>query len=408
MRGINASLVLSVMTVLVPILMQLFFIRYVSYYVDKEIYGKYVIFQTLVAALSYILIHWPFNAFDRFYNVSINKNKFINEFRTILLLSNGIGTVFIFFYGTLSSNYSFSNVLVLALYFWCLNFFLLEQKILLLNLQRGKYFYLKILESASKFCIPIIFYYLLKSVDGLLLGLFVGYLSLFVIVFGFKKVKFGFELNLKHYKEYFIYAYPYLFISFFSWGISFADRFFIEHYLDSKSVAIYALLAQAAGMGQVFVQIFSVYAYPEILKKYEISKDKALKLLFKSLKVLFCLFAFFTCAAIWLPRDVYFILISPNIINNDSYFLSFIYLMLGIFFTVLQTVLSTYFQLIKRLKILIFIYLFAFIVNLIGNTFIDVYGIVAAAISTFTAYVIIFMLQLWFLLLSSRKKFESH
>ena len=53
-----------------------------------------------------------------------------------------------------------------------------------------------------------------------------------------------------------------------------------------------------------------------------------------------------------------------------------------------------YLNLFKKLNILSYIYLIAFIVNIIGNLFIKDYGIIAAAISTLISYLVIIGLQM--------------
>jgi O-antigen/teichoic acid export membrane protein len=98
----------------------------------------------------------------------------------------------------------------------------------------------------------------------------------------------------------------------------------------------------------------------------------------------------------FLPIEIYEILIEKSLISQQYYFLTFFILIIGIFLTVFQTAISMYLQLFKKLNILAFIYVFAFIVNIIGNFYIKEYGILAAAISTFIAYVIILFLQLFY------------
>jgi hypothetical protein len=67
---------------------QFLYIRYVSYCVDKNIYGNFILLQTLIVALSYIFLQIPSQAYDRFYNEAKNKIEYINEFRTLLIFIN--------------------------------------------------------------------------------------------------------------------------------------------------------------------------------------------------------------------------------------------------------------------------------------------------------------------------------
>ena len=88
MRKISKGFLITIFSVALPVLMQFFFIRYMSYSVDKEDYGNFVLLQTLIAGLSTILLQMPSHSFDRFYNQSEDKITIINEFRTLLIFIN--------------------------------------------------------------------------------------------------------------------------------------------------------------------------------------------------------------------------------------------------------------------------------------------------------------------------------
>jgi len=72
-------------------------------------------------------------------------------------------------------------------------------------------------------------------------------------------------------------------------------------------------------------------------------------------------------------------------------------LILGVFLSVFQTSVSMYFVLYKKLHILVYINIIAFIVNIFGNLYISSFGIKAAAISTLCAYLILSFGQIIFL-----------
>ena len=158
MRKISKGFLITIFSVALPVLMQFFFIRYMSYSVDKEDYGNFVLLQTLIAGLSTILLQMPSHSFDRFYNQSEDKITIINEFRTLLIFINIISAFIIFIYSLFMQKFDFQILLIVYLYFALINNYTLNQKIFLLNLERGKFFYLKILEGISKFIMPIIFY----------------------------------------------------------------------------------------------------------------------------------------------------------------------------------------------------------------------------------------------------------
>jgi len=80
-------------------MLQFIYIRYVSYNIDEEVYGNFILLQTLIVALSYIFLQIPSQAYDRFYNEAKDKISYINEFRTILIFVNILSILLILLYG---------------------------------------------------------------------------------------------------------------------------------------------------------------------------------------------------------------------------------------------------------------------------------------------------------------------
>ncbi len=403
MKLINKSFFITVLTVFITILLQFIYIRYVSYQVNKEVYGNFILLQTLIVALSYIFLQIPSQAFDRFYNEAKDKVSYVNEFRTILIFVNILSIVVIFIYGYIMQKFSFEILAMIFVYFLLLNNYSFNQKVFLLNLDRKKYFCLKVLEAFAKFIMPIVFYAYFHTLLGFLGGIVIGYLISFLFLIKFmKNYPFDININIRNYKKYFLFAYPIVFVSIFSWGISFSDRYFIEYLRGTKDVAIYAILAQVAGIGQIIGQIYSMYVNPKVLKMYEENKKKGVQYLNKMLQKLFLIFIVLTIVAYKLPKDSYAILLEKSLIEQSYYFNTFIILVIGIFLTVFQTAISMHLTLAKKLYILAYINGIAFIVNIIGNFWIKEYGIIAAAVSTLLAYLVLNMGQIYYFLKEMR------
>lgn len=392
---LSKGFLISLATVLVPILFQFFYIRYISYHVDKVDYGNFVLLQTLIAGLSYIFIQIPSHAYDRFFNTAKDKIIFVNEFRTLLIFINVLSLIGIYIYGISVDKFSIEVLFVLFLYFILLNNYSFNQRIFLLNLDRKKYFLLRVFESLAKFILPLISYYLYPTLLGFLCGIVLGYLISIIILLAFLKgYPFKFVTNLTNLKKYLTFAYPMLLVSSCTWGISFSDRYFIEFMDSTKELGIYAILAQVAGIGQIFGQIFTIYINPKVLNLFEGNPSSALSLLNRSLRYIIFLFIMFAIVSYFLPSQIYSILIEQETIQNSYYFNTFYLLLIGIFVTVLQTCYSMYLNLYKRLDLLGYIYIVALIVNIGGNFFIMQYGIIAAALSTLCAYLIILFGQM--------------
>ena len=383
---------------------QFIYIRYVSYYVDKEVYGNFILLQTLIVALSYIFLQIPSQAYDRFYNEAKDKVNYINEFRTLLIFINVLSFFVVLLYGYIIKKFSFDILFIVFIYFFLLNNYSFNQKIFLLNLERKKYFYLKILEAFSKFIMPLIFYYFFYSLKSFLIGLIIGYFISFLLLVKFlKNCPFKININWSNYKKYFLFAYSIIFVSIFSWGISFSDRYFIEYLNGTKEVAIYSILAQVAGIGQIIGQIYFLYTEPKIFKEYSINPVYTFTLIKKYLFFLILIFIGLFIMALFIPKEIYYILIQPNIINNIYYYSTFLILLLSVFILILHSAHHMYFKLIKKLHILAIIYAIGFVFNLIGNIFIKEYGIMAAAISTLVANLVIFILQVVYILFYFKK-----
>lgn len=394
----NKALIITVLTVLIPVIIQLAFLRYVSYYVDKAIYGEYVILATFVYGLSQVFLSMPGQAFTRFYNSASDKTQFINEFRTYLIFINLLCIIFflIFFviYGSRFSNVTYISTYIL---FVLLSNYTLNQMVFLLSLDRHVYFILKIFEASSKYLFPLVIYYLYSTLESLICGIILGYcISFFLILYFLRNIPFNITVNLANFYKYIIFAYPIIFSAIFSWSISLSDRFFIDNYLTSEDVAIYAILNQFSGFAQVLAMIYGTYANPIILRAYEIKKKHGLKIFKKYLiyfsLTLLLLFIF----VLMLPKSLLAIIIEEKVIFNDYYYYTFIILFSGVILTVLQTAASMYFVLLKKLHIHAKIFVFAAIINFSLNFLIADYGIMAAAVSTLVAYIMLnILILLW-------------
>jgi O-antigen/teichoic acid export membrane protein len=387
---INNHFVITVFTVLIPMIFQFIYIRYVSYNVDKVLYGDFVLLQTFISALSLILLQIPSQAYDRFFNTTNDKTSYINEFRTMLIFINIISAFLVVIYGYIMKKFDNEVLVLILFYFFILNNYSFNQKIFLLNLERKKYFYLKVLEAFAKFSMPLIFYYFFHSLISFLIGIVLGYFFSFCFLIKFLK-NYPFQLNINwyNYKKYFLFAYPIIFVSIFSWGISFSDRYFIEYLSGTREVAIYSILAQVAGFGQIIGQIYTMYVNPKVLKLYEENKKKGILYLNNMLKKLAFIFIILSFIFYLIPIDIYSILIERSLLEKSYYFWTFYILIIGIFLTVFQTALSMHLILAKKLHVLSYVNGIAFIVNIVGNLWIKEYGIIAAAISTLMAYLVL-------------------
>jgi O-antigen/teichoic acid export membrane protein len=283
---------------------------------------------------------------------------------------------------------------LIFLNFILLNNFALNQKIFLLDLERKKYFCLKILESSAKYIFPVIIYSYFRTLESLLCGIVFGYgIAYIVLIYFLRNMKFYFLIKIKNIKKYISFAYPIIFVSIFTWGISFSDRYFVEYYRGTKEVAIYSLLAMVAGIGSIIGRVYFMYAEPKILKNYEKNSNETFQMLNRYLKFLIGVFLSLFLFAYFIPKEIYSILLEKDLVNNTYYFNTMMILLVATFVNILHIAHHMYLKLLHKLNILAYILFIAFIVNLFGNFFIKKYGILVGAVSTLTAYCVILILQ---------------
>ena len=261
----NKGLIVTIATVGIPMLIQLYYIRYISYNVSEDLYGRYVLLLTLAAAMSSILLTIPSAAFVRYFNETKDKGRFVNEFRTVLIPINIISLVFMLLYYSVMPQFDLYVVLMMYLYVVFQNNTSLNKQIVLQGLRRNNYFVISLVEKSSKYLFPLLIFYLYPSLDSLVGGLLVGVMVLTLIVYAYnRRYQFYFVFRWRRVKLYLKYAYPILFTSVFSWVIVFSDRYYIEYFVGSSYVGIYSLMAQVAAFSSVFNAIFSMYVNPII------------------------------------------------------------------------------------------------------------------------------------------------
>jgi len=388
----NSKIYYIILSVLIPIGMQFTYIRYISYNVDKEIYGNFILIQIIAVLFYTVFMTIPIKAYERFYNSSLDKFLYLNEFKTLAHFINIISAIILFIYWKISLKFSFEDIVILIYYISYTNLFLFTQKYFLLNMSYKDYFYNKILESSVKFVIPLIFYVYFQTLTSFLFGLTIGYVVLYyVTTISLREYKYNFIFIKDNFFKYIRFAYPVLFVSAFGWGISFSDRYFIEYYQGTEKVAIYALLAQTAGFSQIFAQLFNISFYPKILKEYEVDKVESIRILNRIISYTIFLFLLIIVLVLLLPKSIFTILLEPQMLNTHYY--TFIFLIAGVLLTVLQSAHSLHLVLMNKISIMAYIQMFGLLINLIGNVFIHKYGLLAAALSTLVSYFAMILIQ---------------
>lgn len=402
----NNAFALTVATAIIPVVFQVLYVRYASYEIDPQIFGRFTLLLTLAAVSTTIFWTMPSTAFVRYFNETTDRQTFINEFRFIQLLINILSAMLVLAYCGLDDETDLITASLLILFIIFQNNASLNKQIILQGLWRKKYFVISTLDKIFRYLFPIVLFYYFRSLNALLVGILIGSLAVnFLGLIYNQKYGYGIVCIPRKIKIYFAYGFPLIFTSLFSWIIVFSDRYFIQYFMGEASVGQYSILAQVASFSSILNIIFSMYVNPIIYKDYSENKKRAIKRLFiyirKFAMVLTAIFLIFIVT----PKDFFSILINPTFIESNDNYQVFLSLFLASIISVFQNSISLIFTLNKRLDALAVIWAAAAAINIIGNCFIAEYGLIAASFSTCISYSLVVILN--FVWLSKNPQYMS-
>ena len=255
----NSAFALTVLTALTPVLFQVLYVRYASYEIDPQIFGRFTLLLTLAAVSTSIFWTMPSTAFVRFFNEATNRQTFINEFRFIQVLINILSAILVLVYCSFDEDIEPLTVCLLISFIIFQNNASLNKQIILQGLWRKKYFVISTVDKSLRYLLPVLIFVYFKSINSLLAGILLS--SIIVNFLGLiynQQYRYGIEYIPRKIKIYFAYGFPLIFTSLFSWIIVFSDRYFIEYFLGDASVGKYAILAQVASFSSILNVIFSM------------------------------------------------------------------------------------------------------------------------------------------------------
>jgi O-antigen/teichoic acid export membrane protein len=356
-----------------------------------------VLLQTLIAALSSIFLAVPSTAFSRYFNETSDKERFFNEFQTLLIPINLLGLIIIIPFFVVFKQLPFLLFIPIYIIYIFSNITAINRQTILQQIRREKYLYVTLFERISMYAFPIIVFCLWNTLSSLVIGLMISVVCLFFFTSQFlSSYKYYYVLNKKKMLIYISYAYPIFFVSLFSWLIVFSDRYFIKYYLGTRYVGIYSVLAQVGAFASILNAVFTLHVNPIIYKLYASDKHNAIKKYIFYLKLLGILFLLVILVFLLLPKRLFLLLLEKEMVFDKYYFGTLCILFTGTVLSVFQNAMALFFTLAKKMGTLSMIWGFASVINIIGNLFIKHYGILAGAVSTAMAYFIIVVFSiLW-------------
>lgn len=391
----KSHLIISIVTVIIPIVFQLFFIRYIAYYVDKSVYGEFVIVQTIILAMNGFFLTISNSAFPRFFNESKDKPSYVNLFRSSTLLICGAALLLIPVLYFTYSRFEIETYLQCYVMFCFSAWLNLNTYVFMYSLARFKYMLMKVLESSSSILFPIWFYhldptltsFLNGSIVGIMLTTFTGSLLLR------KHFTFYWHIDISLLKHYTLFAAPMLTVALTSWSVSYVNRFFIDTYLNVQDVAFYALMGQVAGFASVIGNIYGLYVYPQFYRQLSNDKTNAYLTYNFSLKILLSVLLTTLVILFFIPKNVFALLLG-NLVYQKTYYVVFLLLMASSTLAVYQTAYAMFFNVEHKLHIYMYIWLFSFGINLLLNYFLIIsFGLIGVALASIMTFLLLILLQ---------------
>jgi O-antigen/teichoic acid export membrane protein len=223
-----------------------------------------------------------------------------------------------------------------------------------------------------------------------------GIVLLFGACFIFKEI--GFRLP-KFYGlgNYLKFGLPLVPATLLGWITSSSDQYLIGYFFSPQQVGIYSAAYNIGAIIVLFGAPLQIVLFPTISKLYEEGKDQEMKTyLAYSLKyfLLFAIPAIFGLSI--LSRQLLLIMTRPEFVAQGTVVLPIV-AMGTLFFGLYGSIFAWILTVAKRTRLIFVFVSVSATVNLILNIiFIPVYGIIAAAITTFIAYVILIALTIYF------------
>jgi O-antigen/teichoic acid export membrane protein len=396
---------LTGLSVLIPVIIQLYFMRYVSYNISLDIYGDYVLLLVLVSGCNLIGMTLVQSSAVRFYHESSKKREFIGEQAMLVIVSSFLFLPVFIIYFFMYDEYSISIGFMLFCYFLFYNILLLAKSMVLQALKRELYLLFVIAEAFSNFILPLVFFKIWPTLEGLVFGIAMGsffsalcvYLLTKRMYISFSKIKYT-NINI-----YFKYSYPFVFSSMGSWLVSFSDRYFIDWLLSSSATGTYALLSQFGGFIAIIGGFISIYINPLLLSEYQVNRHNTIRKYKKYVVLILALLIIVSLVAVTLPNFIYTLLLPESVIFENGNFMVMAIIFFSIATLVLANFVGNYFILEKRTKVIVPIWFIAAFLNVVGNFFlIPIYGLYGAALSTLLAYITVCFFFIGYVILFER------
>ncbi len=365
---------------LIPPAINLAYIAIFTRIFPPSAYGKFILLMVTINFCFNLSSTWIYNGIIRFYPEEKEK---ISKILFLLTLLSSLPFIFIFFF--------FEGIYFKlgALLFILKSIF--DNSLAFLQAQRKakKFSAMQIAYSCLNLIFSFIFVKFLRiGLNGLVMG---GIFAVLVLLFMLKEVKIEFYFEKKIAKAMLNYGVPLTFSNLFSLSLIYIDRYFINFFLSEKEVGIYSVSYTLAERFIILLtSLFVTASRPICFQLYTKSKEQAVKYNKKILKIFVVIGLCLTLLIITFSKLILKIFAGKEFWEGITIFP---YITFSAFFFGLQKISETFILLEKKTKILLFIFMIACFLNIALNfVLIPKFGITGAAISTFIAYLTLFIL----------------
>ncbi len=379
--------------------------------ISPDEFGIYIL---IMAAYSIIAVFYQGGiqtGFTKFYleenDLSKRKKIFSDVISVILMVGFLLSIILSFFHLELSKlitgNEDYSLLVLIAI--WMLFFdtiFFYFQNLLRTQEKAKLASFFTILNGIINFSLNIYFvYFLQKGIYGIVISQFIANLISVVLLVKNIRTNFSFSVDKIILKKILVFSFPLFLAGLFSTFVDFADRFFIDFYLDKNSVGVYSFAYRIALIVNVFVISFRTAWTPFAINLYH--KNDYEIIYGRSLIKLLALLCLIFLSVSLFANDLFELKILGKNVFNKEYFdgVKIIpVIIISYSFNALISFYSIYPYVKSKSSYFLYTDLISFIVNLILNIIlIPKFGMMGAAIATMISFISGFI----FLFFASRK-----
>lgn len=405
LMGITQILVALSSIILVPILTKNYSVS------DYGIWNNIVVTQALIPPI--ITLGLSFSMI-RFLASKTNKKEIQEGFYsiTLMVIITGLIMAFLLFlfsetiaYYLLDNNIMVAKVLSLIVFFASLNIIYLN---FFRTFQQMKiYSIFTILQTYIPVFLVSYFALYGYSISFVVIGILIAQIIVFLMALAFITSHIGFKIpKLLNIKEYLSLGLPTISSTLSYWVVTSSDRYIISFLLGTTFVGYYSPSYTLGNLIVMLIFPFNVLLFPLLSKYYDENKIDDVRIFLKySFKYFLALAVPSAVGLSVLSNIIVQVISTPEIASNGYFVTPFVALsalLYGIYSIILNILLLN-----KKTKVMSMIWTIAAILNIILNfAMIPSFGILGAAIATLIAYIIAFVITVFYSLKYFKFDFE--